>query len=164
MRPIALGILSTIVLCGCSGWGPQPLVQQIGLHLTREEITAEIQANNARITDLAREEGLFVGWSSGSAVFGALEYGKEYLKPDDVMVIILPDHGTRYLNKVYNDDWMRDRGFLEEREFSTAKDIIAHRNGDIRLVTVHVDEMIIDTIKLLHNKGISQIPVTVSKT
>ena len=55
---------------------------------------------------LAREEGLFVGWSCGSAAYGALEYAKEHLTAGDVMVIILPDHGTRYLGKVYNDAWM----------------------------------------------------------
>ncbi|GGF14802.1 hypothetical protein GCM10011383_27490 [Hymenobacter cavernae] len=62
---------------------------------------------------LAREEGLFVGWSCGSAVFGALEYAREHLKEDDTMVVILPDHGTRYLAKIYNDDWMRAQGWLQ---------------------------------------------------
>jgi cystathionine beta-synthase len=62
---------------------------------------------------LAKEEGLFVGWSSGSAVFGALEYAREHMKEDDVMVIILPDHGTRYLGKVYNNEWMKAQGYLD---------------------------------------------------
>lgn len=62
---------------------------------------------------LAKEEGLFVGWSCGSAVHGALEYAKEHLKADDTMVILLPDHGTRYLGKVYNDEWMRAQGWLD---------------------------------------------------
>ncbi|RZK40756.1 MAG: pyridoxal-phosphate dependent enzyme [Hymenobacter sp.] len=61
---------------------------------------------------LAREEGLFVGWSCGSAVFGALEYAREHLTEEDTMVIVLPDHGTRYLGKIYNDDWMRAQGWL----------------------------------------------------
>ncbi|SNR67696.1 cystathionine beta-synthase [Hymenobacter mucosus] len=61
---------------------------------------------------LAKEEGLFVGWSCGSAVYGALEYAREHLTADDTMVIILPDHGTRYLGKIYNDDWMREQGWL----------------------------------------------------
>jgi len=108
---------------------------------------------------LAREEGLFVGWSCGSAVYGALEYAKNNLKEDDVMVIILPDHGTRYLNKIYNDDWMKDRGFLEERDFSTAKDVILHKNGTNGLITIHPDETVKEAITLLHDCGISQIPV-----
>ena len=62
---------------------------------------------------LAKEEALFVGWSSGSAVFGALEYAREHMKEDDVMVIILPDHGTRYLGKIYNDEWMKKQGYLD---------------------------------------------------
>ena len=77
---------------------------------------------------LAREEGLFVGWSCGSAAFGAIEWAKAHLKKDDVMVIILPDHGTRYLGKIYNDNWMKDHGFIESRKFATAKDIIKNRN------------------------------------
>jgi cystathionine beta-synthase len=61
---------------------------------------------------LAKEEGLFVGWSCGSAVFGALEYAREHLTADDTMVIVLPDHGTRYLGKIYNDEWMAAQGWL----------------------------------------------------
>jgi len=64
---------------------------------------------------LAKEEGLFIGGSCGAAVFGALEYVKANpLKPDDLMVIILPDSGTRYVEKIYNDDWMRGQGFLDD--------------------------------------------------
>jgi cystathionine beta-synthase len=62
---------------------------------------------------LAKEEGLFVGWSCGTAVHGALEYAKENLTKDDMLVVLLPDHGTRYLGKIYNDDWMRAEGYIE---------------------------------------------------
>jgi cystathionine beta-synthase len=62
---------------------------------------------------LAKEEGLFVGWSCGTAVHGALEYAKENLNKDDMLVVLLPDHGTRYLGKIYNDDWMRAEGYIE---------------------------------------------------
>tara|TARA_R110002096_G_scaffold339522_3_gene532850 strand:- start:570 stop:1568 length:999 start_codon:yes stop_codon:yes gene_type:complete len=66
---------------------------------------------------LAREEGLLVGWSCGAAVAGAIDYVKKNpLKAEDVMVIILPDSGTRYIGKVYNDDWMKEQGFLETQE------------------------------------------------
>lgn len=109
---------------------------------------------------LAREEGLFVGWSSGSAVHGALEYAREHLKENDVMVILLPDHGTRYLAKVYNDQWMQDHGFLETRSFDTARDIIASRNGKDSLYTVSKDAKVIDAVTILNQQGIDQIPVT----
>ncbi|MEQ9264856.1 MAG: pyridoxal-phosphate dependent enzyme [Balneolaceae bacterium] len=63
---------------------------------------------------LASEEGLFVGWSCGAAVEGAINYMKENpLGKDDMMVIILPDSGTRYISKIYNDEWMKEKGFLD---------------------------------------------------
>ncbi|HTJ48198.1 MAG TPA: pyridoxal-phosphate dependent enzyme [Cyclobacteriaceae bacterium] len=108
---------------------------------------------------LSREEGLFVGWSSGSAVHGALEYAREHLKKDDVMVILLPDHGTRYLAKVYNDQWMKDHGFLETRTFGTARDIIESRNGKDSLYTISKNEKVSEVIRLLNREGIDQIPV-----
>ncbi len=108
---------------------------------------------------LAREEGLFVGWSCGSAVFGALEYAKENLKDDDVMVIVLPDHGTRYLNKIYNDEWMKNHGFLEA-DYATARDIIRNRNGKDQLSTIDSNTKVADAIRKITKEGISQIPVT----
>ncbi len=108
---------------------------------------------------LSREEGMFVGWSCGSAVHGALEYAKENLKKDDVMVILMPDHGTRYLNKVYNDQWMKDHGFLEERTFSTAREIIVARNGRNSLFTISKNSKIGEAIRLMNKEGIDQVPV-----
>ncbi|MBK5280420.1 MAG: pyridoxal-phosphate dependent enzyme, partial [Bacteroidia bacterium] len=108
---------------------------------------------------LSREEGMFVGWSSGSAVHGALEYAREHMTKDDVMVILLPDHGTRYLNKVYNDQWMKDHGFLEERTFSTAREIIAARNGKNSLYTISKSSKIGEAIRIMNKEGIDQVPV-----
>lgn len=108
---------------------------------------------------LSKEEGLFVGWSSGSAVHGAIEYAKENMKKDDVMVILLPDHGTRYLNKVYNDQWMKDHGFLEARTFSTARDIIARRNDKNKLHAVNSKSKVEQAILLMNREGIDQLPV-----
>jgi cystathionine beta-synthase len=108
---------------------------------------------------LAREEGLFVGWSCGSAVHGALEYAKEHLKEGDVLVIILPDHGTRYLGKVYNDEWMRNHGFLEDKTYATARDIIAQRSGAYQLLSVNKADTVKEAIGLMNGKSISQIPV-----
>ena len=108
---------------------------------------------------LAREEGLFCGWSCGSAVHGALEYARENLEENDLMVVILPDHGTRYLGKVYNDNWMKDHGFIEAREFATAKDIITNKNGTGKLFTVEKSKKIASVVKMLNTQGIDQIPV-----
>ena len=107
---------------------------------------------------LAREEALFVGWSCGSAVHGALEYAREHLTENDTMVIILPDHGTRYLNKIYNDDWMKNHGYLEAREFATAKDIVnTHSNEP--LITVSGKDNLSKAVNTLNKKGISQLVV-----
>jgi len=66
---------------------------------------------------LAKKEGLFVGGSCGAAVYGALEYARNNdFGKDDLMVIILPDSGTRYVSKIYNDEWMDDHGFLDTNE------------------------------------------------
>lgn len=109
---------------------------------------------------LSREEGLFVGWSSGSAIHGALEYARENLKKDDLMVILLPDHGTRYLAKVYNDQWMKDHGFLETRSFGSAREIISGRNGKDSLFTVSKSSKVGEAILVMNREGIDQIPVT----
>lgn len=108
---------------------------------------------------LAKEEGLFVGWSCGSAVHGALEWAKDNLKEGDTMVIILPDHGTRYLAKIYNDEWMKNHGFIEKKEFSTARDIITSKNGTGSLVTIPKSASVAEAVKILHKSGIDQAPV-----
>ena len=108
---------------------------------------------------LSREEGLFVGWSCGSAVWGAMTWAREHLKEDDVMVIILPDHGTRYLGKIYNDTWMKDHGFLEERDYSSAKSIIAQQSGEDALSTIRDSAKVSDAIRLMTTACISQLPV-----
>lgn len=144
------------------------LTEGIGEDILPKNVDFDMVDHIVKVTDkdaaimtrrLAREEGLFIGWSCGSAVHGALEYAKENLKDDDVMVIILPDHGTRYLGKVYNDDWMKDHGFLEERKFATARDIIVSKNGASDLVTIDQNLKVGEAIKLMNQKGIDQAPV-----
>ncbi|MCS7189001.1 MAG: pyridoxal-phosphate dependent enzyme [Bacteroidia bacterium] len=108
---------------------------------------------------LARYEGLFVGWSSGSAVWGALEVARE-LSPKDVIVVILPDHGIRYLNKIYNDTWMRSQGFLEATSELTISDILQHKSRKTPgLATVSPQEPILRAVELMQRYEISQLPV-----
>lgn len=143
------------------------LTEGIGEDILPKNVNFDLIDHFIKVTDkdaaimarkLAEKEGLFVGWSSGSAVVGALEYANEYLKEDDVMAILLPDHGTRYLGKVYNDAWMNDHGFTEKTELATAKDIIEWKRND-HLVAINKDMLVGDAIKTLTKEGISQIPV-----
>src|SRR5450631_3279444 len=83
---------------------------------------------------IAKEEGLFCGYSAGTAVQGLLQL-KDQLKKDDLVVVILHDHGSRYVGKIYNDQWMMERGFLDVKTFS---DIVAGR-GAKRLITANPD-------------------------
>ena len=145
------------------------LTEGIGEDILPENVDFSLINEFVKVTDkdaaimtrrLAREEGLFVGWSCGAAVFGALKWARKHLKKDDVMVILLPDHGTRYLGKIYNDSWMKDHGYLEKREYATAQDILKDRNGSADLITVSQDISIAEAIKILNQQGISQIPVT----
>lgn len=145
------------------------MTEGIGEDILPENVDFSVIDHFIKVTDkdaaimtrrLAREEGLFVGWSCGSAVHGALEYAREHLQANDVMVIILPDHGTRYLNKIYNDTWMKDHGFLEARTFATARDIIRSRNGSTKLLSVSTHQKVNEAIRVLNQAGISQVPVT----
>ncbi|WP_299011454.1 pyridoxal-phosphate dependent enzyme [uncultured Tenacibaculum sp.] len=105
---------------------------------------------------IAKEEGIFVGNSAGSAIKGLLQLKDEF-KPDDVVVVLFHDHGSRYVGKMFNDDWMRDRGFLDE-EITTAEDLIKD-HIDKPLVTVQTEELVSHAIERMRTFKISQIPV-----
>lgn len=105
---------------------------------------------------LAREEGIFVGNSAGSAIKGVIQLADE-LTENDVVVVLFHDHGSRYVGKIFNDDWMRERGFLEE-DVKTAADAIA-RHADQPLVTLYSEELISHAVVKMRKFNISQIPV-----
>ncbi|XWN38494.1 MAG: pyridoxal-phosphate dependent enzyme [Balneola sp.] len=96
------------------GIGEDIIPEAINFDFVDEVIQVNDKDSALMTRRLSKEEGLFVGWSCGSAVKGALDFINEYpLKPNDVMVIILPDSGTRYIGKIYNDEWMKKQGFLD---------------------------------------------------
>ena len=107
--------------------------------------------------DIARKEGIFAGNSAGSALAGLMQL-KDELKESDVVVIIFHDHGSRYMGKMYNEDWLRERGFLADEKL-TAKSILAKR-GRQEIVTIDCEQSVLQAINTIKSLNISQIPVT----
>lgn len=103
---------------------------------------------------IAKEEGIFIGYSAGSALQGLMQLKNE-LKKGDLVVVIFHDHGSRYVAKVYNDQWMMERGFLDVKTF---KDIINGRESK-RLVTVEPSYSVADAVELMKKYDIEHIPV-----
>jgi cystathionine beta-synthase len=111
---------------------------------------------------LAREEGIFAGQSSGLAVSGAIQWiesNRDALSSADVVVVLLPDSGFRYLSKTYNDDWMRGHGFLDEIMEITVAGVLERRRGQSRVCSVSSHDTITDAVSLMARHGISQVPV-----
>jgi cystathionine beta-synthase len=107
---------------------------------------------------VTREEGILVGGSAGTAVWAAVQVGRE-LSADDVVVVLIPDSGRGYLSKLYNDGWMADFGFLKASG-QTINDVLARKGTDLPgLVHVHPDETVRDAIGILREFGVSQMPV-----
>ncbi|TCD26240.1 pyridoxal-phosphate dependent enzyme [Pedobacter psychrodurus] len=107
--------------------------------------------------DIARKEGIFVGNSAGAAIGGLIQL-KDKLKPEDVVVVIFHDHGSRYMGKMYNEDWLRERGFLQDEKL-TAKSILAKKEST-EIVTLDAQKSVLEAINTIKSMNISQIPVT----
>ena len=141
------------------------ITEGIGEDILPENVDFDVIDLFEKVTDkdaavytrkIAREEGIFVGNSAGSAIKGLLQL-KDQLTEDDVVVVLFHDHGSRYVGKIFNDDWMRERGFLDE-EFKTAGELVAqHRNTP--LVTLYAEELVSHAIAAMRKFSISQIPV-----
>jgi cystathionine beta-synthase len=110
---------------------------------------------------LVKMEGLFTGGSGGGCISAALRLARE-LRPQDFIVAFLPDTGMRYLSKVYNDEWMRERGYVESAVPITASDIIAakHKAGKVReLIVARPYQTVFHALKTMQEQDISQIPI-----
>lgn len=117
-----------------------------------EQVTDKDGAVMAR--RLAKEEGMFCGYSAGSCLQGLMQLQNQ-LKKDDVVVCIFHDHGSRYVAKIYNDQWMMERGFLDVKTF---KDLVSGR-GSKKLITINSSQTVQEAIELMKKYDIENIPV-----
>ncbi len=107
---------------------------------------------------VTRDEGLLIGGSGGTAIWAALQIGRE-LGGDDVIVVLVPDSGRGYLSKLFDDQWLADHGFVQGRGSTVASLLAAKGETMPALVHVHPDETVRAAISVLKEYGISQMPV-----
>jgi cystathionine beta-synthase len=145
------------------------ITEGIGEDILPKNVNFEIIDGFEKVTDkdaavytrkLALEESIFVGNSAGAAIKGLLQLKNEF-KPNDVVVVLFHDHGSRYVGKMFNDDWMRERGFLEEK-VKFASDLIKN-HIDKPLVSVKTEELVSHAIDRMRQYKISQLPVVDSE-
>jgi cystathionine beta-synthase len=125
-----------------------------------DQVIAVSDADSFEMTRrLAREEGLLVGGSCGMAVVAALRAAKD-LPADAVVVVLLPDSGRGYMSKIFNDEWMSSYGFMKAAGEATVGEVLHKKAGDLpALVHTHPTETVRDAIEILHEYGVSQMPV-----
>jgi cystathionine beta-synthase len=146
------------------------VTEGIGEDILPENVDFKIIDHFEKVTDkdaaimtrrLAREEGIFVGNSAGSAVAGLLQMADKLTK-DDVVVIVLHDHGSRYVGKIFNDDWMRERGFLDAepkaKELPTASDVLRLKKNK-EFISISASATLQDAVEAFKSREISQMPV-----
>ena len=144
-------------------------VEGIGEDFIPETFNRQVVDEMIRVSDkesfntarrLAKEEGLLVGGSSGTAVAAALKYARR-LKKSKYIVALLPDTGRNYLSKMYSDAWMQENGFWEGKEIRMIKikEIVAQKKDLPPMISVHPRDILSKAVKLMHEYNISQLPV-----
>ncbi len=157
-----------------SGDSPKPwLVEGIGEDFIPRTFDRQVVDEMVRVPDresfhtarrLAREEGLLVGGSSGTAVAAALKYAQRLQEPK-YMVVLLPDTGRNYLTKIFSDDWMQEHGLADNGQIRNVKvgDILQLKNGFPALIYVKPEETLEGARQLMGEYNISQLPVVMDR-
>ena len=142
------------------------ITEGIGEDILPKNVNFDVIDHFEKVTDkdaavmtrrIAREEGIFVGNSAGAALAGLLQM-KDKFKEGDVVVVLFHDHGSRYVGKMFNDDWMRERGFLDEGHTNAAELVAQHVGKE--LVTCGSEELVSHAVAKMKKFNISQIPIT----
>ncbi|MEQ1874999.1 MAG: cystathionine beta-synthase [Bdellovibrionia bacterium] len=122
-------------------------------------VTIEDKESFLMCREMLSKEGLFVGPSAGGAVVAAIKYMSKIKEPKQV-VIIIPDSGSRYLSKAFNDAWMKEVGFLSSpMQFKTAGDLVRDMKNTSKMISVKNTVTVLDVIKIFKENSISQVPV-----
>jgi cystathionine beta-synthase len=142
------------------------ITEGIGEDFLPENIDFDVIDHFEKVTDkdaavmtrrITREEAIFGGNSAGAAMAGLLQM-KDRFKKGDVVVVVFHDHGTRYLGKMFNDEWMREKGFLDKKGL-TARDLVSTK-ASVPLKTLDVADSVAHAAQLMTDHGFSQVPVT----
>lgn len=138
------------------GVGEDFIPDTVDLSLIDEWETVSDRESFLMCRRMAREEGVLVGGSCGLALAGALRYARK-VKENKVIVVLLPDSGRNYLSKIYNDDWMRDQGYIDR--FGHRREIGHLLPADSKVISAGSGETVREAIDRMHRHGISQMPV-----
>ncbi|HWE26429.1 MAG TPA: cystathionine beta-synthase [Polyangia bacterium] len=110
--------------------------------------------------EIVRQEGIFCGGSSGAAVAGAIKYAEQLGDEKKNIVVLLPDSAQKYLSKIFDDEWMRSNGFLDEEDpLGTVRDLLAHKQRQRAIIGAKRGDTLRQVIVLMKEHGISQVPV-----
>jgi cystathionine beta-synthase len=140
------------------GIGQDWLPGTLNFDVIDDMVEANDKESFAMARRLTREEGIFVGGSCGTAVAGALKYA-DRMKDSDVMVILLPDTGERYLSKIYNDDWMRENGFLTPDKITVRYVLQSKAKNVQQLIAIDPTTTVRKALDLFKENDVSQLPV-----
>jgi cystathionine beta-synthase len=152
------GQLGTAVPYQVEGIGEDMVPKSIHMQYLDDFVEVNDRESFQMARRLARDEGMFVGGSSGSAVAGALRWlAKKPLTDGATAVVILPDSGDRYLSKFYSDDWLREKGFLDVG--ASARDLVGRKGPVPALIAVDPTTVVRDALGLLRHHGFAQMPV-----
>ncbi|MFN8672982.1 MAG: cystathionine beta-synthase [Candidatus Sericytochromatia bacterium] len=143
------------------GIGEDFFPETMNLDIIDEKVTVYDKESFVMTRRLAREEGLLVGGSCGSAVMGTIKYIQKYdLGEDKVVVVLLPDSGRNYLSKIFSDDWMKENGFMNENSLNShVIDLVNYKGNGRGIISIESDKKVIEAIEIMKKNDVSQLPV-----